>query len=536
MAAGDAELKRHGELKELRRPVEPTWRDLACLFTPDEHEFDGRTQDGGESDFSDIYDSTHLYAAADFAGGIFGQLTNPANRWFELGLDDEDLAEWPPVAENLRARADVVYASLSPAVSLFYSEAPAWFGNVGIFGLGPFWQEERVGEGRFVDRSLPVGQVYIDVDADGEITTIHREFALRGRQVKQQWPAAAEKCEDARRYVIVQCLAENPDYRPGAFGPPGMRWRSVHVSSDLPDFRVERFYHELPIHLPQWNRRAGRTYPIGPGWSARADTSTLQEMERSHLVAAQFAAEPPTMLHNDSVVSAADIVPNAVLHGTITDQGKQLLQTLNRGQNPQLSEIQSQRRREAIRAAFYYGIMQLVNRPQMTATEFLGFQEEHLKLMAPNLVRIQTGGLSPFIARRHNILERAGQMPPPPPELENQRLTIRYVSPLARAMQMADGNAVLRLHEATEQLAVTDPDVRDNFDADAAWRAVHSAFGGDPAVARDPRLVEQRRQIRAQQQQQQAELEQGAQAAEIAATVSHAAQAETLATERRPAA
>lgn len=530
MPQGDDILKRHDELRDLRRPIEPQWRALAKLFTPDEQEFEASTSQ--ETDFSDLFDATHLYAADDFAGGIFGQLTNPANRWFEYGLDDQDLEKWPPVKENLFARANVTYASLSPAVSNFYADAPAWFANVGVFGIGPFSQEERLGERRIIDRALPIGQIFIDVDSDGEISEVHREFPLRGRQVKATWPGYVGHCDDTRSYVIVQAIFQNPDFREGALGSRGMRYRSVHVSPDLKEFYIERGFHEMPIHFPQWKRRAGKTYPTGPGWKARPDVASLQEMERAHLVAAQFAAEPPLMVNDDDVLTAADIVPNALLHGTINDKGTPLAQYLVRQQNMNLSEKQSETRRSQIRTAFYYGIMQLINRPQMTATEFLGFQEENLKLMAPNLVRIQTGGLSPFLARRHNILDRAGQMAPAPPELKNRRLVMRYVSPLAKAMALAEGRAVLQVQQAIEQMAITDPNVRDKFNADIAADKVGESFSAIPGLIRDDKTVASIRQSRAQQQQQAQQLQMQGQTAEIAATVAHAEQASTLAKRR----
>ena len=531
-------LERHNELRDVRSREEKEWLDILRLFSPDMIDLDARGQN--PVDYSEIFDSTHLNALDNFEGGIFGQLVNPANRWAELGVEgDPELSVWGPVKKHLWERMNVIYSSLSPASSAFYAEAPTWIGHVGMVGFGTFYQEERPGGRRMVDRAIPIGECFFDTDLDGELTVFNRAYPVRGRQFKE-WFGEADKTgtplADRQSVVVIHAVRPNPDFLPGVLGNRGKPWQSIYVSPDRAGFRREGGYYEFCYHVPMWRRRAGRPYPTGPGHRVRPDVSTLQEMERSHLVAAQFAAEPPTLLHEDSGLTAADIVPNAVLEGTMNQQGKPLAHSLQRTQNLNLSHVQSEQRREAIRQAFFFGIMQLVNRPQMTATEFLGFQEENLRLMGPSLVRIQTGGLSPFIARRNNMLERAGRLPPPPRELEGRRLSIEYVSPLAKAMKLGTARSVLQYHQAIESMAVTDPNVRDNFDADQAAILVHDAMVGDPNVLRSRQAVDEIRQARQNREAEIAQFEDASQAVSIAAEAAHAEQAGSLADNRRRAA
>jgi hypothetical protein len=538
--AGADIIARQEELEDVRRVEEREWQEIARLFAPEQNVWDARastSQSGPGTDYSDILDASHLIAEEQFEGGIFGQLVNPAARWFELAVDgDPELTKWGPVQDHLWQRANVIYRSLQPGVSAFYAEAPGWIGNTGMFGFGPFYQEERIGTGRFIDRALPIPECYFDTDADGEINVFHRKYALRGRQYKERFGDFDKKpIGDRDTVVCIHAVRPNPDFVEGAIGNRGKAWQSIYVSPDRRELRVEGGYYEFLFHVPMWRRRPGRPYPVGPGHRTRPDVATLQEMERTHLVAAQFAAEPPILAHEDSGLTAADIVPNAMLHGTMNEQGKQLMAVLNRQQNLQLTFQQSEQRRNAIRDAWFFGIMQLVNRPQMTATEFLGFQEEKLRLLGPNLVRLQTGGLSPFITRRNNILERMGLMPEPPEELQGRAITIEYVSPLAKAMKIGTARAVLQYQQAIEAMAVTDPSVRDVFNADGAARVVHDAMVGVPDVVRSPEDVAKIREARAQVDQEQQQLEQTGQAVTIAAEASHAAQANTLAKQRRAA-
>lgn len=531
-------FERHNELKTDRALVEPQWREIAKLFQPEQADmFDGS---GKNRLYDDIFDATQLYALESFSGGIFGQLTNPSNRWFSLTLQDKDLAKFQPVRAWLRAVEDMIYSSIAPGRSAFYNEVPVWLSDLGAFGMSVLYQEEQVGKGRIIDRCIPLAESFIALDADGDVDTFHRCFKLTGAKAKQKFPeleTLGNLVVDRNEYVFVHAVMPNPYFTRGRIGPAGQPYLSVTVCEQLKAFQRLRGYADFPYATVMWKRRPGRTYPIGPGHIALPDVSTLQEMARTNLVAAQFAAEPPTLAPDEAAFTAADIQPNALLYGAMNDRGQPLAATLQRNQGLNLSLDQQEKIRQAIREAFYFGVMQLVNRPQMTATEFLGFQEENLRLMAPNLARVQSQGLSPFLARRYRILERAGALPEPPDDLDGVAIELEYVSPLAKLQKAGEARAVLSWAGGLSQLAQAtgDAGVMDNLDADASAAILHEAYGPPPAALRDPRkrdeLREQRRQMLAQQQQ----VEQENLAADTAATVAHAEQARTLANGRAAA-
>lgn len=526
-----AVLKRHEEMKSVRAVEEGDWEDNARLFAPDQVVRAGTNR---RPRFDELFDATGLLAMDNFVGGIFGQLTNPANRWIELGTDDPELNKWQPVKAWCYEITSLMLGSLGPAMSAFYEEIPAVYADTGVFGMGTLSQEEELGKERIIDRAIPLGQSYIDVDAHGEINRFHREFELKGEQIAGWWGKQAD-LQDSRTYRIVQGVWQNQNHNPYRIGPEHGAFCSVYCSPDLKSLQRAGGYFELPYHTVRWRKRTTSPYPTGPAHAARPDADMLQEMERTHIVAAQHAAEPAKLVHDDAVFNAADWVPNAVITGTMTDQGKRLVDTLPAGGDIRLAAAQSEQRRNAVREALFFSLMmQLKDRPQMTATEFMGFQEERLRLMGPNLIRIMRM-LSGFIARRYGILNRAGQLPPPPPEVKARRLEVIYQSPLAKVQQMATARAAMNYFRSVGEAAQIDEEAVDNLDIDAYLGVVHEGFGAPPALMRDPRLVEQRRQQRAQQRQQAVALEQTGQAVEIAATAAHAQQAGTLAKGRQGA-
>lgn len=525
-------MMRQAELEAIRLPEENIWKSIAECLRPEDQDFQGSIS--ASSAMDEIFDSTPLYALEDFVGGLFGQATNPATRWFATGVPDEDLMKWHPVQEHFWRVNGILGTTLTSSFSRFYEEAPAWFGDLGAFGLGAFYSEEDIGRQRFIDRAIPLRESYIDVDDTGEVDTFHRKFTLKGRQLGQKF-GNIHGLDEKRDYTIIHAVFPNHLRKKDRLGPESMAYASLYVSPELPSLERRKGYHEMPYFVPMWARRSGKVYPRGPGHLARADIRTLNEMERNHLVAAQFAADPMKLLPPDSDLVSADFYPGALLPGTMNEQGKPLAQAFNTTGSLNLSLQQSEQRRQAIRDAFYFSIMQLVNRPQMTATEFNGFQEEKLRQLAPNLERVQGGGLGPLISRRYRMLERAGQLPPPPRELVGQMMVVNYTSPLAKLQKAAIGRATLNWIGAIGNLAQINPEVVDHIDTDNVPAILHDAFGPPPSAKRDPAKVEEIRRNRAEQAQGQQALENAKTQAEIAATVGHATQAATLAKGRAAA-
>jgi Bacteriophage head to tail connecting protein len=532
-------LDEHYLMKEVRAIEEPIWREIAAFLRPDDRDFDAHVQ--RRRDDNQIFDISPILDMEDFEGGFFSQATNPMNRWLELSSGDEDLDKYQPVKAWLWRKSNLILASFAPGISAFYAEVPDWYGHIGCFGCSPFYTAEDVGHGRFVDMAIPINESYIKRDANGRIDTMHREFNLTGQQAKKKFPGrpALADIRDRDRYVFVHAVWPNPEYIPGRKGPLGMPFAAGYASPDLRDFYVGDGYYEFPYGIPSWKRRSGRPYPTGIGHLIRADVVMLNEIERSTIAGIQFAAEPPFLAHEKSEVRTSDIEPNAVLYGTINSEGKELFGTLERGQNMPETAAYSQQKRDLISRGVRFGLRQLLQRPQMTATEFLGFQEEDLKLFAPGLVRVQNEGLSSIVARRFAMLDRAGPLhfwkgvpDPPPPELVGRSLQIRYVSPLAKMLKVSEAKGAMQWVSALMPYAQVDPSILDNVDKDNYAIVVHDGFTSDPSLLTDPKKRDAARAQRASMQQQAAKLQLADQAANVRATVAHARQAETLSAQR----
>ncbi len=404
-----------------------------------------------------------------------------------------------------------------------------------------FWRavfREVVGSGRFRDIHVPVSEIFYEKDADGEIERVHREMRLKGAKAKRKFPELDRTGgpSDAADIRIVHCVTMNRDVRPGAIGWRGMPWLSYYCSPDQKDFWRVKGYHELPYHIIEWKTRPGRAYPSGRArtpspttrcsrrWSARI--SWRRSLRRSRLCSpwTMPTSCPPTSRQRRALWRrdggrAASVAP------------------AQPGAEPAIVAGAKPQRREAIRQAFFFTILSLINRPQMTATEVQTFDMERLRQMAPFVERIQQEGLTPLLARRFNLLQRAGVLPPPPDELSGEALSIEHVSPLAKLQQMEQARGVMNwvTSLASVAQATGDASIIDNIDPDKVAAVLHHTAGAPPDVRRDPDAIKAIREGRAQAQQQAVAIEQQQVQVETAATASHAAQAASMAQKRAAA-
>ena len=180
-------------------------------------------------------------------------------------------------------------------------------------------------------------------------------------------------------------------------------------------------------------------------------------------------------------------------------------------------------RRNTIRDGFYFSLLQLVGSPSMTATEWLGRQEEKLRLMGPNLGRIQSEFLSPLIRRRFGILARANQLPPAPAEIQGTPLRVEYVSPLARAQAAGEAHAVVRLYESVAAIANLDPTVMDNLNHDEAVQTLARGWAVPAKILRDAAQVESIREDRANTESIDAAITTAERGADVLHTLTNAA-------------
>lgn len=499
--------RRWDALKAARGNVEQRFQEIAEIMRPMRADFT-LTRLAGERRGLQIFDGTPGVAAENLASGLWSMVTNSANEWFRLSHPDDAMARQADVKLWLDACTRIMRDAFAAGGQRFYGEVLALDLDLVTFGTGLFWSAEAQEPGRLHFSTRALAECVIDQDDEERVDTVIRRFDWTARQAYARWGERAGepvlKAIGAQKldqmFCFFHAVEPNPDRDPRRRDARGKAWRSLHVAEAGMQVVQEGGYEEFPYQVPRWSTASRGLYGDSPAMLALADSKTLQAQEKTQMVAAQKAADPPLLVADENALRSVRVTPGGITYGAVDQNGRPLVQPLQTGARFNLTLEMAEQKRDAIRTAFYGALLTMIANPGATATEVLARQEEQLRLMGPHLGRLQSEFHDPLIRRVFGMLWRAGAFPPPPAALmEAPELSVEYVSPLARAQKSSEGAAVMRTLEPVMQLAQARPEVLDNFDMDEVSRGLGDAFGLPARMLRDPRQVAE---MRAQQQQQ----------------------------------
>jgi hypothetical protein len=519
-ARADQIIKRRESLASIRAPWESVWTELGEYVRPLRTGFAGAPQPGGKPS-TRLYDGTAGMANNNLAAGLYGLITNPANSWFNIKHQIEDLNNVQAVKLWMAAVERAMRQALASNGLAFYSRVFGLYLDLPAFGTAVFYIDEQPGRGLWYSHRR-LAECFIAENDREEVDTLYRDFTWSARQAQQRWGdragAAVAKAiargEEDRLFRFLHAVEPNPDFDPQKQNNRFKPFRSVYVSVEDRAVIAESGYDELPYQVPRWAPSDAGTYGDSAAVLALADTKMVNAMGKTTIVGAQKAVDPPLLAPDEFSVRGLRTSPGGITYGGVDMSGNQLLKPLQTGARVDLGLQLEEQRRSAIREAFHWSLLLMVQQPGRTATEVMEHQEEKLRLMAPHLGRIQAEFLDPALGRVFSLLNRTGQLPQPPDILRQYPgLRLEYVSPLARAAKAAEGAAVIRTLEALGPIAQLRPDVMDNFDADEIARGIADAYGLPAKMLLDPKQIDQLRASRAQAQAQTQALEQSATAA-----------------------
>lgn len=493
----EGDIARWTELKTERQQHEQLWTDIARLIRPQRGGF-GLTDPAGRQ-MEKPLSSAPIHAHGNFAAGLYGTLTNPANRWCGLATNDPDDMKVHENALWLDTASNRVLASFQPSVSTFYTAAQQVYGDIAAFGNAAQFDELQTAERRILDVTISLAEICYDIDAFGLVVEVVRRFMLTAEQaigmfrepddrLPKKLTEMAEK-GDRTRMAFYQRIGRNDAFRPGRLGAAGKRWYSRYSTEcDTALIRVKG-YDEMPFYAPRWDVDTGHTYGTGPAFAALASTRLHNRMTDATIRAAQRAADP-TILAPDrgDWPLNGKILPGQVVYGAMNLRGEAMLQPLDVAGRLQLTLQERQEVMQEIRDAFHYTLMNLAGRTGMTATEVMAITEERQRLWAPHQGRLQEEYLARKVARRFAMLWKAGQIPPPPEGLKGKELTVVYKSAAAAAQQSFEGNAALRILQDIAPLAQISPAAAerlgDRLDPDGMLEVLMQARGAPASLLR----------------------------------------------------
>jgi hypothetical protein len=388
----------------------------------------------------------------------------------------------------------------------FNTEVHEMYLDLTSIGTGCLFVEEH--KDGFTDngihfKTLHINEFYIQENNNGFIDTVYRKYKMSARQAVQEFGEdnlgekilEAAKNKPEKEFVFIHAVEPSIDYK-RATGKVAtkLKYHSCHVCQE--DKMVVRTggYNEFPYLVPRWSKATGEIYGRSPSYNALPDIKTLNKAVEIGLKAWAKAIDPPLLVQDDGVIGRVRTTPAGIT--VIRNDGA--IKPLQIGSNWQITDMKETQLRTAIRQAYYSDQLQLQEGPQMTATEVQVRYELMQRLLGPTLGRFQSEFLNPLIERVFGIMFRAGALLPPPDNIQEAKMDIEYVGPLARSQRMEEAQAIDRLYQLAANVAQIDPTIMDNINHDEAIRMRATLLGVPKSILISREDVAEKREAQAQ--------------------------------------
>ena len=515
------------------------WRELADYFLPRRYKWliTPNQMGRGSTINQHILDSTGCIYARNLASGLVSGKSSPTSLWFRMRVGTIDSTKTGPVSLWLAEVERILY--LIFAESNFYNSIATLYFDLVVFGTGAMLiYEDHENVINCINPAL--GEYYVDIDGKYFPNIFYREFTMTVDAVVKEF--GYDSCSEAvqalfddasganrtREIIVAHAIEPNTDGLAKTFGiSPRFAFREVYWewggstspqggSTSPPGFLRKRGFYEQAAIIGRWDLVSNDPYGRSPGMDALPDQKQCQLEQRRKAQAIDKMVNPPLVADIQLKNQPANLTPGGITFVTgYTASGKPGFASVYDTKFP-IQEITADllEVKQRMSQTFFNDVLktasQYETRSNVTAVEWDLRKSESLIMLGPALERIDFEVLRPTIDRVFAIANRAGIIPPPPPEIAGQMMTIDFVSMLAQAQQATRAASIERVLGLAGNIVGVVPEAMDNIDIDYSLDKFSSLLNNDPKMIRSPEALEQIRSQRAQQnvQAQQAAIAQ----------------------------
>lgn len=529
----DAIIRRYEGAKGTRGNWETTWQEIADRVLPSMADFNTTRSDGAKRT-EHLFDATAALAAQK-ANAVISTFVWPSNQKYQkLSTSNRDLNKIQRVAAWMDEATEALFQARYSPRGAFDSQMGESSLQGFVFGTGNIFVDEgwaadinsRTQRPFLRYKSLHLARTILIENEAGFVDTVFRWWTWSLRQINQwiekqkamgrkvaefpaQWIQRLEKNPD-EQVEIVHAVMPREDYDPGRLGYTGMPWASCYFIRSIKYKLQDGGYNTWPFGTMRHMTSPGEVYGRSPTMLALSDVKVLNAMKKTVIQAGQKIVDPPLLIHEDGVLGAFSTVPGALNFGGVNSQGQRMVEPLITGAQVGIGLDMMDKEREIIASAFLLDVFRvLVEHPQMTATQTLELMQERAVQLAPIAGRLETECLGPVTERELDLLARAGQLPPMPPELIEARgeYRIEYTSPMRQAMRASEGIAITRTLESVIPMAELDRSVLNGYKLPQMARRLGDINGVPADLMNSPEEMADLAEQDAQQAQMQSVVE-----------------------------
>lgn len=495
-------LKRFAQLRAERSRHENLWRDLRDYVRPDTVDIHGY-RDTSTDRHRAILDGTAQDAAEELAAGLISFAMNPADRWFTVVprhpnpniLFSRRVGMW---CEDI---SDLIYSQYQLPHSGSKESADECMLDIVAFGTGAEYQDYDYEKGCLSFRSTPVTTIWCAEGRDGRIDAVYRKIPMTLRQMVTQFGDLPKKLSEKiakeppdRLYHVIHAQFPRSDRDLMKITPQNKPYASVWVCEETKEVLLDSGADYFKYHIPRWRKLSNEHYGVPPGAKCINNIRMLNSMKGLIIKAGTRQVDPPMILEDDGFLLPIKTEPGSINYKM---PGASPVEFMRFEGNLPFAQEEQEQERAFIRKCYHNDWLRLEKQNvEMTAYEVQDRRDEKMRLLAPNLGRLESEWLGPRITLSYKLLARAGKIPPAPPELEGVPLGIEYSSPAARAQL---GIKVIEMDKYIQRLiplSQIQPDILDNFDGDEYAQALAVYQGTPRRIVRDPKRVAEIRQQR----------------------------------------
>lgn len=493
------------------------WEDVARVVLPyyEQSFFTNTLMTPGQERGQSMFDATANTALFRFAAAMESMLTPRNGKWHRIRITDPVLNKRRQVQLWCDQVNDLLFHYRYLAGSGYQAQQHDGYVSLGAFGTSGLFIDRlrdpaRPGARGLRYRNVPLGELYISENHQGEVDKIWRRYRMSLRNVATRWgedalpekvrAQLAKKPED--EVWVIHHICPRERWSPYALTGKAMPFASYYVLEDHKHLLEEGGYRSFPVPVARYITAPGEMYGRSPAMNVLPAIKGLNQQKKTALKQFHRAADPVLLAHDDGILDGIDLMPGALNFGGVSAEGRELVKVLPTG-NLLAAKDAMEMEQATINDAFLVTLFQiLVESPQMTATEVLERAREKGALLSPTMGRFQSESIGPQIKREYELLFNQGLIPPPPPELVEAGATwaVDYDAPLNRAMRAEEGAGIQRTIQFAAEVATQtqDPSVMDWFNYDEIVPTLADINGAPYRFIESPERVAAKRQGRAQ--------------------------------------
>ncbi len=501
--------KRLAHLKAVRAPWEPVWDKAAELCSVNSKIY---VKDERGRIIQNNFDGTAKLALNSFAASMKSILIPTNTMWHRLKPTNPRYENNDTVRRYLEYANNILFKLRYAPDSRFASESTTQLRQMGIYGQAPWLVEDNVGKG-IVYRSIPMAEVYIDINRLGQVDTVYREYEMTARQALDEFGylatseirETAEKDPD-KKMRFLHAVEPRKDRNPKKKDFRGMDFASYHVDLDAAKLIYEGGYRVQPYMVPHYMGIEGSAYGSSPALQAFADILTCNEMQKTILRSAQLQANPPIFVGKGIKNAGRVGSPGALIYG-LDSNGKPMAAPMQFNNNLNISLEMQNSIRQIIEKAFLVPLFQSlseVSAGKATAYEIQQRVQQNAMLLAPTSELISSEWLVGNCRRELDIAASYGYLDDVPDELlYDGSLDIEFESPAVHMQEAGAIGGLMEWMESVMAMAQVQPGVLDVVNFEEAARQIADYKGVSTQIIRTPEEVQQLGAQRAQAEQAQ---------------------------------